>query len=578
MGTPGNWQGQPSWPPSYPAQGYPAQGYPDTGAQYQTPYPPQYQPMPPPMPRPSPFAGVPRTDLLLDGSCVVALIMVLVFPWNVVGRGYNRIEVIVSLVLALVALVLPYVSRMGMFGPAWGPAQVRRTKIVLAAPLALCAAGYFVADAALGVIDGQATQYAPAAGAWIAVAAATLTAVPRRSDLIDPAAPATARLWGAGLTAAGVAMLVGAVLAVLAVSVGVYRARATAIEVRALVVWPAAQAILLALWVLAVFFVVRRAARADEAARLTLGATGAGALVWAILSGFIQFGSGSTESVHLPFAAIALTMIVAVVALAPSLANPQARLDARVWLAAAGGALKLIVVVNVLLLAQVVIAVLLTGALTAVVFTTAACAGLGAIAADWARHQLSLGALAARLPVVAAASLQAFCGLILIVLTGHSSNSWETITAPQVIATAALPAAAAAFLLLPAPVRALYPSPAPPPMYPYPAPPNPAPVDPTPATVYTPIISPADPTVYTTLPPVEPTVVTPLLAKPEAPKATERAANPATPTQELWELAHADQSVWPFLAANPAAPPDLLSWLAQSTDPDVRASLRARGL
>lgn len=509
MGTPGSWQGQPNWPPG---QGYPdpAMSYPAV-PQYQPQYAPaQFQPAPPPMPRPSPFAGVPRVDWALDATALVGLILVLVFPWNVVSRGYHRIEVIVSLVLVSVALLLPYLSRMGLFGPRWGPAQVRLTKILLAAPLALCAIGYFVADAALGVIDGQATQYAPAAGAWIAGAVAALTAVPRRSDLIDPAAPGTARLWSAGLSAAGIAMVAVAVLAIVGVSVGIYRARASAIELRALVVWPAAQAILLALWVVAVYAVVRRATRSDESARLTLGAVGAGASAWAILSGFIQFGSGSTESVHLPFGAIALTMVVAIIALAPSLVNAQARLDPQVWLRAAGGVLTLIIVADVLLLAQVVIAVLLTGALTAVVFTTAVCAGIGAIVADWARHQLSLGALAARLPVVAAASAQAFGGLILMVLTGGSSNSWETITAPQVIATVALPAAAAAFLLLPRPVRALYPTPVPVPMYPDPGAqaPYPAPSEPT-QTIYPGPVAPA-PTVVTPMP----TVVTPTPASP----------------------------------------------------------------
>lgn len=601
MGTPGMWQGQPNWPP--------AGGFGDPAAQY----PPQYQPMPPPMPRPSPLAVVPRGDLLLDAACALAVIVVLVLPWNVVSRGFSRVEVIVSLVLVLVALGLPYLSRMNLFGPGWGPAQVRITKILLAAPLALCAAGYFVADAVLGTIAGQATQYATASGAWLGLATAALAAAPRRSDLIDPAAPTSSRLWATLSSLVGVLMVAVAALSVAVVAVGVYRERAATIELRALVIWPAAQAILLGLWVLALFLVIRRATRGDESARLVVGAAGAGALVWTLLNGFVAFSAGGVESVLLPYSAVALTMVAAVVAGSPSLAVAQARSDAQVWFTAAAGCCRLIVVANVLLLAQVVIAVLLTGALSAVVFTTAVCAGLGAVAADWARQSVTLGAVSARTPILAAAGVQALGGVILMVVTGQSSNSWEAVTAPQLIATVALSTAAAAFVLLPTPVRALFPSRTAPPGYPvapqgfgvppaqdYPAQNYPAQGYPTPDTVAQPDLSaptvytptqPGAPTVYDPVGPLSPTAVSPTpasdagittpvpsLQKNDGPKPTERAADPGTPAQDLWELARSDQSVWPFLAANPAAPPDLLAWLGQSTDPAVRASLRARGL
>lgn len=620
MGTPGMWQGQPGWP-----QG--GAGWPDQGAQYA----PQFPPMPPPMPRPSPFAGVPRSDLILDAACVVAVVAVLVLPWNMVDRGFNRPEVIVALVLALVAPALPYLSRMGLFGPSWGPANVRVTKMLFAAPLALCAAGYFVADAALGAVDGQVTEYAVACGAWIAVAASALAAVPRRSDLVDPAAAMNVpQLWVPGLTAVGFAMVFGAALALIGVVVGVYRTRQAAIELRALLVWPVAQAILLGLWVLAVFFVVRRATRGDEAARLTLTAVGAGALIWALLNAFISFSVGSTESIHLPFAAVALTMVAAVIAISPALPDNDRRADPQTWFSAAASTCKLIVAANLLLLAQVIIAVLLTGALTTVVFLTAACAGLGAVAADWARQQVSLSGVRARTPVLIAASVQALAGLVLIIVTGQSSNAWEAITAFQVIAAIALPAAAAAFVLLPHAVRTLFPSAPPPLMYSDPMPqpaqqvysgpgnaaaqtaytgpdnadlqtahtPRPAPpafyqaTDESTQTVHTPPAAPASPTAYipTSPPsaptaassaptPAEPTAQAPSQAPPfvAAPMASERASDPSTPSQELWELARSDQSVLPFIAANPSAPPDLIAWLTQNTDPAVRASLRARG-
>ena len=54
------------------------------------------------------------------------------------------------------------------------------------------------------------------------------------------------------------------------------------------------------------------------------------------------------------------------------------------------------------------------------------------------------------------------------------------------------------------------------------------------------------------------------------------AADPTTAAQILYALAQQDSSLWPSLATNPAAPQDLLAWLAQSPDPAVHAALAAR--
>jgi len=113
----------------------------------------------------------------------------------------------------------------------------------------------------------------------------------------------------------------------------------------------------------------------------------------------------------------------------------------------------------------------------------------------------------------------------LILVIGLSPNAWEAVTGPQVIAALALPAAAAAFVTLPQPIRS-FPTPAfgPPPM------PDPGAV----------------------------------------------AADPGTPAHVLYALAQQNSALWPHIAANPAAPHDLLAWLSQSADPAVQSALRAR--
>lgn len=555
MTEPGMWQNAPGgaeWPaysphyPEVPSQPYGqpppyATGAPGPGA----PYPPPFQPgQPPPpmprMPRPSPFAGVPRADFALDAVALVALPVTLVLPWTTAERGYSRPEVIVSCLLGLCAIALPYLSRPGLFGPRWSPAKLRIAKLVFAAPLGLCAATFFVIDTIVGVIDGGLTRFAPAPGAWIAAAVSVLAALPRRSDLIDGGSPGSTRLWRTVLLVTCWALPACAALALLLVLLGTYRSLASVLELRALIALPVVQVVLLGIWVIAVWNVARRGTRGEAAGRLALVAAGAGALLWAVLGAFGDFSLGAAESLHLPFGGFTLTMVAALVAASPALRQPGAESDAQAWLAAARGVLGLVVVADLLLLAQVIAEVALTGALSAAVVIAVICAGLGAIAADWARQQIALNALRCRIPVLVAAVVQGVTGLVSVLVVGLSPNSWDVVTGPQVIAAFALPLAAAAFVTLPSPVRSFFPAPAP-----------------APTSVPTPVPAPG-------------------YGPPVAPDPAAAAADPTTPPHVLYTLAQQNSALWPHIARNPAAPPDLLAWLAQSADPDVHSALRAR--
>ncbi len=542
MTEPGMWQHPPGaakWPAYAPQyQAFPPQPYgqppphvpvtPDPGA----PYPPQFHPAPQRIPRPSPFAGVPRGDFALDAAAVVALPAILLLPWTAAENGYSRPEVIVGCVLVLCAIALPYLSRPGFFGAGWTPAKLRLAKLVTAAPLGLCAATYFVIDAVVGVIDGGITKFATAPGAWIAAAVSVLAATPRRSDLIDGRPQGVTRLWGTVLTITCAALLLCAALALLGVLLGTYRSLTAVLELRAMVALPVVQAVFLGIWVIVVWKVARQAARGDAAGRLVLAAAGAGALIWAVLAASGAGGASltSAESLHLPFGGFTLTMVAALVASGPALREPGEPSDAQTWLAAARRALGLVIVADILLLAQVIAGVAVTGALTAVVFTSVICAGVGAITADWARQQVALNPAGCRVPVVVASMVQGIAGLVSIVVAQSSPNPWEVVAGPQVIAAFALPVGAIAFVTLPKPIRSFFPKPVAAPAY---------------------------------LPPI-------------ASDPASVAVDPATPPHVLYTLAQQDGALWPHIARNPAAPPDLLAWLAQSADPEVHAALRAR--
>jgi hypothetical protein len=358
--------------------------------------------------------------------------------------------------------------------------------------------------------------------------------VDRRSDIVDSDQQSSTRLWGTVLTVASMALLVCAALAVLGVLFGTYRSLAAVLELRGLIALPAVHAVLLLIWVIAVWKVARAAARGDAAGRLVLASAGAGALIWAFLAAVGHFSLGTAESLQLPFGGFALTMIAALVAISPPLSQPGEQSEAQTWLAAAGGALRLVVIADILLLAQIIVDVLLTGALTTVVFIGTICAGVGAIAADWARQQVTANPSRCRVPVLVAAAVQGVTGLASILVVGLSPNSWEVVTGPQVIAALALPVAAGAFVTLPKPIRSFFPTP-------------------------TPKQAPA-----------------PVSVPPGASDPATLAADPSTPPQILYSLAQQYSTLWPRIAGNPAAPHDLLAWLAQSPDPEVHAALRAR--
>lgn len=538
MTEPGTWPSQPAGSGSgLPGQGqqYPAgpsQPYgqpPPYGPG--TPYPPQYQP-PQRIPRPSPFAGVPHGDIALDGAVIIGLLATLLLPWTATQKGYSRPEVIAGCLLGLGAVALPYLNRARIVGSTWTPAKRRAAKLIAAAPLGICAVIYFLVDAIVGVVSGGPTTFALAPGAWIGAAVSVLAALPRYSDLVD-GGPESARRWGSALTVLRAALLVCAALALVGVLLGTYRSLNEVFELRALIVRPVVQAVLLGVWVIAVWNVARAAARGDTAGRLVLGAAGAGALLWALLLGIGRWDLGAAESLHLPFGGFALTMVVALVALSPSLRLPGEQFDGQTWLRAARGALVLAIIADILLVARVIADVTMTGALTLVVYATVIGAGLGAIAADWARQQVTRNPARSRGPVLIASTVQFLAGVVPIVLAYGSANPWEIATGPQVIAALALPAASAAFVTLPKSIRSFFPTP-----------------------------------VRTQAPP--PTYAAPAAADPAA-----AAADPNTPVNVLYSLAQ-NSTVLPYLARNPATPQELLTWLAQSSDPQVQAALRAR--
>ncbi|TFD71904.1 hypothetical protein [Cryobacterium sp. Hb1] len=122
----------------------------------------------------------------------------------------------------------------------------------------------------------------------------------------------------------------------------------------------------------------------------------------------------------------------------------------------------------------------------------------------------------------------------------------------------------------------------------YAAAPVAAPITPTDATApvvpatapQMPVAVPVSPPPPRTAPPAPPApVAVPVAVIIAAPSAASlAAADPNTSAAKFYDLAQNHPEVWPQLAGNRSAYPDLLAWLAQSPDPLVQQALRARGL
>lgn len=167
----------------------------------------------------NPFADAPLTDFARDAGAAVLLFASLALPWDLRNDAADRWWVVVSVLLAVVALALPYLAASRVV-PGFGPHQSQLTKIALTAPVLISAAAALVYEL-LQVADddsvpgllGQADFRDGGLGSavTVAIAGALLAVAPRRSE--EPADFRDDRTWWrlAGLVGVTAVVVVSAV-------------------------------------------------------------------------------------------------------------------------------------------------------------------------------------------------------------------------------------------------------------------------------------------------------------------------------------------------------------------------------
>ncbi|TFD22770.1 hypothetical protein [Cryobacterium lyxosi] len=598
-------------PPVAPQYVAPQHGAP----QYAAPVAPaQYAPA-----RPNPFAGIPSSDWARDGGALLLLLSSLALPWmfstafgmsETIGAT-GRIEVILITLLSLFSLSLTYLLRAGVFSPGIGLAQIWLIRLLVNVPYALLVLGFMLVDA-FSKDETTGLGYAAAFG----LAGAFLASQPRSAELVGIVGyHPVARLWHRIVIGYGAVVTLTVLGAIILGVVG------SPVQVGAMVLLSAVVALLAgAAGVLLPIYGILR----GNAIWLTVGRTLGGIAIGVItIDALTDFGLsfGGVES--LSWGGYPLILLAGLFGLtsAPALRLAMVPLEPIVkWFGVASLTFVLIIGTAGLSVLLVIANLIGSGASTG-----ATGLNIGAtivlsiiiVVAIIARTTLRSNPAGSQWLVLGLTGLITVLGIVFVVLRGQTITdgnlstlySWLFEGAEYasfslvILSTAAMLSLALAFglpalvfyaLTMPASVRSYFTQYGPvraqaPAAYTgYAAAPVAAPITPTDATApivpatapQRPVAVPVSPPPPRTAPPAPPaTVPVPVAAIIAAPSAASLAADdPNTSAAEFYDLAQNHPEVWPQLAGNRSAYPDLLAWLAQSPDPLVQQALRARGL
>ncbi|QLY33144.1 hypothetical protein H0264_13715 [Nocardia huaxiensis] len=190
------------------------------------PYRPPVVPSQPRMPVAVLLGDISTADRVRDGVAVVLLSAAWLLPWNRRvdlpggnGQASVRAMIVFTTLLALVAVAVPYLSRLGAWAREWSAARSRVVQILALAPYLILIGGFFIADVASAryLFEAQAPAGPGTGPAVWAGAAGAMLAIQPRTVQGDKGVPlwwgqaARAVLWGAAVLA-----LLSGLLAVLA--------------------------------------------------------------------------------------------------------------------------------------------------------------------------------------------------------------------------------------------------------------------------------------------------------------------------------------------------------------------------
>ncbi|HWK93167.1 MAG TPA: hypothetical protein VNR17_12990 [Luteimicrobium sp.] len=159
----------------------------------------------------APVGLVPALDVVRDVVAAVLLLTSLALPWTTRSGAADRVEVVLSVVVALAAIPVPYLARAGILPTGWSVHTTRTVRLWAAAPYVVVSLVYLLLDLFGGTSLGDRGV---GTGLALGLAGALLVAQPRSTELgpddEDAGAP---RLWRLVLAVVGAALVVGAVAA-----------------------------------------------------------------------------------------------------------------------------------------------------------------------------------------------------------------------------------------------------------------------------------------------------------------------------------------------------------------------------
>lgn len=143
----------------------------------------------------SPFADVPVADYLRDAVALLLLLTALALPWDAGHDTSDRWWAVLSVLVALCALPLPYLRASGVV-PGLGARHTRLLKLALIAPLVASAFAAVVNEFVHAAEDEFAftsSNGGVGVGVAMALAGAVLAAVPRATE--EPLRARAERTW-----------------------------------------------------------------------------------------------------------------------------------------------------------------------------------------------------------------------------------------------------------------------------------------------------------------------------------------------------------------------------------------------
>jgi len=528
-------------------------------------------------PRTAPgFRGVPARDYVTDALAALALLVSLALPWNVAQGATDRIEVVLLTVLSLLALAVHYLYRAGVFPATWSGRTVALVRALVTAPYVVMVAVTVVLDLVSGFARSSGVTPGLGGAVVVGLAGTVLAGLPRRAELdAHAAAVFLARLRPTFLA-----------LAILAVVLQVAGLAAVVIsDLQGAEVWIVLQLVVRALGMaVLVGGILLAVSRGRDAWRPVLLVAGV-----VLVLGSAVFDRSSWYSVYDVDLAVVLLPAAAALATAPVPWHPAAD-RRRSGLATAIAGLQSIALVSALSALLTLLAVvggwdyLAKGPLITVFVL-----GLFiAVAAVVGASALQQGPTASRATSWAAVGIVVVLGLVVLVVAAASDSlsvSWL-----DGLVALGLPALVAWALAVPGSDRtatdvfspAGAPAPAPQPWGQQPAAPRyAAPVQPGPGYPGAGYPTAAYPTAAYPTPAAAPAPAPAPAAAPAPAPATHgfvpaQAADPRTDLAVLARIAAEAPELRPWVAANPAAYPALLDWLASCHDPAIDAALATR--